>query len=41
MECIFGVPTIPKVLCESVEKIGISGVGFGGVDPLALFIPRA
>jgi hypothetical protein len=28
----------PKVLCESVERIGRSGVGFGGVDPRALFI---
>jgi hypothetical protein len=35
----WGVPTIPKVLCESVERIGRSGVRLGGVDPLALFIP--
>jgi hypothetical protein len=44
MECPWGVPTIPKVLCESVERIGRSGVGFGGVgfggvDPRALLIP--
>jgi hypothetical protein len=32
-------PTIPKVLCESVERIGRSGVRFGGVDPWVLFIP--
>jgi hypothetical protein len=32
-------PTIPKVLCEFVERIGRSGVGFGGVDPRAQFIP--
>jgi hypothetical protein len=30
---------IPKVLYESMERIGRSGVGFGGVDPRALFIP--
>jgi hypothetical protein len=28
-----------KVLFESVERIGRSGVGFGGVDPQVLFIP--
>jgi hypothetical protein len=37
----WGVPTIPKVLRKSVERFGRSGVGFGGVDPLVLFIPRA
>jgi hypothetical protein len=31
---------IPKVLFGSVERIGRSGVGFGGVDPRLLFIPR-
>jgi hypothetical protein len=29
MECPWGVPTIPKVLFGSVERIGRSGVGFG------------
>jgi hypothetical protein len=38
MECPLGVPTIPKVLCESVERIKRSGVGFGGVDLGVLFI---
>jgi hypothetical protein len=38
-ECPCGVPTIPKVLFGSVERIGRSGVGFGGVDPRVLFIP--
>jgi hypothetical protein len=38
MECPWGVPTIPKVLFESLEWIGRSRVGFGGVDLLALFI---
>jgi hypothetical protein len=32
-------PTIPEVLFETVERIGRSGVGFGGVDPRVLFIP--
>jgi hypothetical protein len=36
-----GVPTIPEVLRKSVERFGRSGVGFGGVDPQVLFIPRA
>jgi hypothetical protein len=31
--------TIPKVLFEIVERIGRSGVGFGGVDPRVLFTP--
>jgi hypothetical protein len=39
MECPWGVPTIPKVLFGSVERIRRSGVGFGGVDPRVLFIP--
>jgi hypothetical protein len=38
MECPWGVPTIPNVLCKSVEWIRRSGVGFRGVDPWALFI---
>jgi hypothetical protein len=37
MECPWGVPT-SKVLCESVEWIRRSGVGFGGLDPQVLFI---
>jgi hypothetical protein len=39
MECPWGVSTISKVLCEFVERIGRSGVGFGGVDLQVLFIP--
>jgi hypothetical protein len=39
MECPWGVPSIPKVLFETVERIERSGVGFGGVDPRVLFIP--
>jgi hypothetical protein len=31
--------TIPKLLFETVERIGRSGVGFGGVHPRVLFIP--
>jgi hypothetical protein len=31
----------PKVFCKSMERIGRSGVGFMGVDPRVLFIPRA
>jgi hypothetical protein len=41
MVCPWGVPTIPKVLCKSVELLGRSGVGFGRVDPRTMFIPRA
>jgi hypothetical protein len=38
----YGVPpTIPKVLRKSMERFGRLGVGFGGVDPRVLFIPRA
>jgi hypothetical protein len=33
MQCPLGTPTILKILCESVERIGRSGIGFGGVDP--------
>jgi hypothetical protein len=40
MECPWGVLTTPKVLFESVERIERSGVGFGGVDPRVMFIPR-
>jgi hypothetical protein len=32
---------IPKVLRKSVERFGRSGVGFEGVDPRVLFIPRS
>jgi hypothetical protein len=39
MECLGGVPTIPKVLFRSVERIERSRVGFGGVDPRVVFIP--
>jgi hypothetical protein len=28
-----GTPSIPKILCESMERIRRSGSGFGGVDP--------
>jgi hypothetical protein len=38
MECPWGVPNIPKVLFGSVEWIGRSGVGFGGVGPRVLII---
>jgi hypothetical protein len=38
MECPLGVPTIPKVLFGSMERIGRSGVGFGEVDSRVLFI---
>jgi hypothetical protein len=41
MDCPWGVPTISKVLRKSVERFGRSRVGFGGVDPRVLFIPRA
>jgi hypothetical protein len=37
MECPWGVPTIPKVLFGSVERIRRSGVGFEGVDLRVLF----
>jgi hypothetical protein len=36
MDSSWGVPTISKVLCKSVEQFGRSGVGFGGVDPRVL-----
>jgi hypothetical protein len=39
MECPCGVPTIPKVLFGSVERIERSGVGFEGVDPRVPFTP--
>jgi hypothetical protein len=38
IDCPYGVPTIPKVLCEFVEQIGRSRVRFGGVHSRALFI---
>jgi hypothetical protein len=38
MDCPLGVPTIPKVLFGSMERIGRSGVGFGEVDSRVLFI---
>jgi hypothetical protein len=41
MECPWGVPTILEVLCESMERIERSGVGFGGVDLRGLFIRAA
>jgi hypothetical protein len=41
----YGVPTwysyCPKVLCKIVQRFGRSGVGFGGVYQLVLFISRA
>jgi hypothetical protein len=40
MECPGDVPTISKVLHNSVERFGRSRVGFGGVDPRVLFIPE-
>jgi hypothetical protein len=41
MEYPRSVPTIPVVLCKSVERLERSVVGFGGVDPRELFISRA
>jgi hypothetical protein len=38
MDSPWGVPSIPKVVRKSVERFGISGVGFWGVDPRVLFI---
>jgi hypothetical protein len=38
MECPWGVHTIPKVLCKTVEWFRRSGVGFRGVDPRVLFL---
>jgi hypothetical protein len=40
MDSSCGVSTIPKVLCKFVERFERSGVGFGGVDPRLLFIPK-
>jgi hypothetical protein len=40
MECPWGSPTIPKVLYESMERIGGSGFGFGGVDPRVAIHPE-
>jgi hypothetical protein len=36
----WGAPSIPKVLCESVEWIGRSGSEFGGVDPRLAIHPE-
>jgi hypothetical protein len=39
MDSSWGVPTIRKVLFNSVERFGRSKFRFGGVDPRVLFIP--
>jgi hypothetical protein len=39
MDSSWGVPIIPNVLFKFVERFGRSKFGFGGVDPLVLFIP--
>jgi hypothetical protein len=41
MDSSWGVPNIPKVLFKSVEWFGRSRLGFGGVDPRVMFIPRS
>jgi hypothetical protein len=41
MDSSWGVLTIPKVLFKSVERLGRSRLGFGGVDPRVLFILRS
>jgi hypothetical protein len=41
MVCLWGVPTFPKVLCESVEWIRRSRFGFGGVDPRVAVHPES
>jgi hypothetical protein len=41
MDSSWGVPTITKALCKSVEQFGRSGVGFRGVDPWVLFTRAA
>jgi hypothetical protein len=41
MDSSWGVPNIPQVLFKSVERFGRSRLGFGGVDPRVLFIPRS
>jgi hypothetical protein len=40
MECPLDVSTIPKILYKSMERIGRSGVGFGGVDPRVVVHPE-
>jgi hypothetical protein len=40
MGCPWGAPSIPKVLCETMERIGRSGSGFGGVDPRLVVHPE-
>jgi hypothetical protein len=39
MDSPWGVPTIPKVLLQFVERFERSRFRFGGVDPRVLFIP--
>jgi hypothetical protein len=41
MDSSWGVPIVPKVLFKPVERFGRSRLGFGGVDPWVLFIPRS
>jgi hypothetical protein len=40
MGCPWGTPSIPKVLCESVEWNGRSGSGFEEVDPQLVVHPE-
>jgi hypothetical protein len=39
MDSSWGVPIIPKVSFNSVERFGRSRLGFGWVDPRVLFVP--
>jgi hypothetical protein len=39
MDSSIGVPIVPKVLFNPMERFGRSKLGFGGVDPRVLFIP--
>jgi hypothetical protein len=41
MDSSCGVPIVHKVLLKPVERFGRSRLGFGGVDPQVLFIPRS
>jgi hypothetical protein len=41
MDSSWVVPIVPKVLFKPVERFGRSRLGFGGVDPRVLFIPRS
>jgi hypothetical protein len=41
MDSSWGFPIVPKVLFKPVEQFGRSRLGFGGVDPRVLFIPRS